>query len=414
MIYPTHTVQLHSEIGRLKTVMLHRPGPEIEAMIPSNISHALYSDLLSMPIAQAEYAPFEGTLKRVANVLYVKDMLSQALHNDTVREHLVSESCHMDNCPTLVPELLSLPCDTLAQVLIEGYPSHTPDPAKPYLLQPLYNLYFTRDACSYFANGVILNSMSFSVRRRETLIYKVIAEQVLHVPTYWAEQQSNSLARTEGGDIQIVKPNLLCVGNGIRTNKEGIEALMQHYGTQHERFVIIAQELPQSPESFIHLDMVFTFLGAHHCMAFKPLLDKRGLFAHMHTVKHVKEGNHTYQKEYPNILAALETEGIALQPIYCGMGDDWQADREQWHSGANFFAFGENHILGYRRNRHTIQALDQAGFAILDAAQVAAGAIDPWHYDKAVVTFAASELPRGGGGARCMTCPICRDETNWD
>ncbi len=413
MIDLSDMVRLNSEIGRLRMVMLHRPGSEIEAMTPSNITEALYSDLLNMPIAQEEYSHFEGTLKRVSNVVYVTDLLAQALQDEMTRENLVRESCRMDNCEFLVQELMSLSSEELSCVLIEGYRNTDNQSDTRYWLKPLYNLYFTRDACSFFGNGTIINSMSFPVRRRENLIYKAIAEQVFHVSTFWAEQ-INPLARTEGGDIQVVRPNLLCVGNGIRTNKEGIQTLMEYYGCEHERFVIISQELPKHPESFIHLDMVFTFLGPHHCMAYKPLIDKRGFFSSMRTVMHIKEGDRICQKEYPNILEALKAEGIILQPIYCGNGDNWQAEREQWHSGANFFSFGENHILGYRRNRHTIQALDQAGFSVLNAEEVAAGKVDPWSFDKAVVTFAASELPRGGGGARCMTCPIQREDTNWE
>ncbi len=415
MIQPSDTVRLHSEIGRLRTVMLHRPGPEIEAMTPSNIAEALYSDLLNMPIAQQEYSHFEGTLKRVANVVYVDDLLSQALCDEATRENLVRESCRMDHCEFLYEELLTLSCHELSRLLIEGYPCRSNDKTdtRHYWLQPLYNLYFTRDACSFFGHGAIINSMSFPVRRRENLIYKAIAEQVFHVPTFWAEQQ-NCAARTEGGDIQIVRPNLLCVGNGIRTNKEGIATMMEHYSRGHERFAIISQELPHNPDSFIHLDMVFTFLGPHTCMAYKPLLEKRDNCAGMRTVLHVQEGGKRYDKEYPNLLEALKAEGVTLDAVFCGDSDDWYAAREQWHSGANFFSFGENHIIGYRRNRHTIEALDKAGFAVLEAEAVSAGTADPWSYDKAVVTFAASELPRGGGGARCMTCPILRDETNWE
>jgi arginine deiminase len=418
MLEPSIIVKLNSEIGKLNAVLLHCPGSEIEAMTPANASKALFSDILNGDIARGEYSFFEGTLQRVTKVFYVKDLMVNILDDKIVRESLVRESCHMDGCDFLFDELMSLSATDLATALIEGFqyrPGRDPHMAdnSRYLLKPLYNLFFTRDACSCFREGALINSMSFEVRRRENIIYKAIGEHYFGIKTYWAEQEQ-SAARTEGGDVEIVRDDLLCVGNGIRTNKEGIECLLRHYGQGKEHFTIIAQELPTAPDSFIHLDMVFTFLGPHACMAYKPLLTKTGLFDGKHTTLHTIEGSKITHKEYPNILEALKSQGVDLQPVLCGGGDDWWADREQWHSGANFFSFGENHILGYRRNSHTIEALSKAGFDILKAEDVCAGHVDPWSYNKAVVTFAASELPRGGGGARCMTCPINRDDTNWN
>lgn len=418
MIEPAYTVNLNSEIGTLNAVLLHRPGPEIEAMTPANAHEALYNDILNGAVADREYAFFEGTMKRVTHVFYVRDILANILDNKELRSILVKESCRYDGCDFLTEELLDMNNDELAKTLIEGFtyrPSRDPKQfaRRRYVLQPLYNLFFTRDACSCVRDGVLINSMSFDVRRRESLIYKAIYENYFGAKTYWAEHD-NATARTEGGDVQVVKNDLLCLGNGIRTNKEGIECLLHHYGEGRGRFAIVAQELPTAPDSFIHLDMVFTFLGSHACMAYEPLLSKTGLFEGKHTTLHVIEGGKVTHQEYPNILKALRSQGVDMEPVLCGGGDSWWADREQWHSGANFFSFGNNHILGYRRNRYTIDALDKAGFDILEAEEVCSGKDDPWKHDKAVVTFAASELPRGGGGARCMTCPINRDEVSYE
>lgn len=418
MIEPTFTVNLSSEIGKLNAVLLHRPGPEIEAMTPASAHEALYSDILNGTVADREYDFFEGTLERVTQVFHVRDLLAKILTDKELRESLVKESCHHDGCDFLTDELLDMTDDELAKTLIEGFayrPGSHPGQfaGRRYVLQPLYNLFFTRDASSCVNDSVLINSMSFDVRRRESLIYKAIYENYFGAGTYWAEH-ANADARTEGGDVQVVKDDLLCLGNGIRTNKEGIECLLRHYGQGKERFTIVAQELPTAPDSFIHLDMVFTFLGNHTCMAYEPILSKTGLFEGKHTTLHTIEGGKVTHEEYPNILKALKTRGVDLEPVLCGGGDPWQADREQWHSGANFFSFGNNHILGYRRNRYTIEALNKAGFDVLEAEDVCAGKEDPWKHDKAVVTFTASELPRGGGGARCMTCPVNRDKISYE
>ena len=164
-----------------------------------------------------------------------------------------------------------------------------------------------------------------------------------------------------------------------------------------------------SPESFIHLDMVFTFLGKHRCMIFEPMLKKTGLFAGKATTLITVEGGKITYTEVPNIVKGLESLGWEIEPIIGGGSDPWVQLREQWHSGCNFFSMGDNKIIGYRRNSHTIDALDRAGFAVLNAEDIVSGKVDMKNYDKFVAAFPGSELPRAGGGARCMTMPILRD-----
>ena len=412
-------INLNSEIGRLQAVLLHKPGPEIEAMTPANAAEALYSDILNLDIVNEEYRHFSGALERVTKVYYVQELLAELLKDEAQREALVRQSCQADGCPQLADELLAHDPTTLARELIEGMEwnqlitnNQQPTTVERFALKPLYNLFFTRDASSCLYSRALINSMSFEVRKRESLIYKAIFEHLFGAQTLWA-QQADPEARTEGGDVQVVRPGLLTIGNGIRTNRKGIDYLVQECAKEQGKFTAIVQELPHKPESFIHLDMVFTHLGTHQCMAFEPMIKRQGLFASMHTYALTAEGGKVETKEYDNILQALRAQGIDYEPVFNGGSDPWHQEREQWHSGSNFFAFAPYHIIGYRRNRHTIEALNKAGFEVLRAEEVAAGTVDPFDYQKAVVTFAASELPRGGGGARCMTCPIHRDNVAW-
>jgi arginine deiminase len=379
-------------------------------MTPLNAAHALYSDILSKPIVDTEYANFCGVLERWTDVYYVEDILETLLADERLRRTLVEMSCDMDNCDDdVAPRLLEMDNHTLANVLIEGYEDPEWDGGEErYLLKPLYNLFFTRDASSTVYDRVLINSMSFDVRQRETLIYRAIFENFFQVPTLNA-MAWNHEARTEGGDVQIASPDLLCIGQGIRTNTLGIKYLAQTFAKERPKFSILVQELPKSPESFIHLDMVFTFLGKHQCMAFEPMLKKNGLFAGKDTTLiSIDNGKVSYTK-FPNIIKGLEHLGWEIAPVVGGGCDPWNQLREQWHSGCNFFSMGDNKIIGYRRNTHTIEALDKAGFAILNAEDIVAGKVDMHSYDKFVAAFPGSELPRAGGGARCMTMPILRD-----
>lgn len=404
-------VNVSSETGRLRAVLLHRPGVEIEQMTPLNAAHALYSDILNKPIVDGEYANFCGVLEKWADVYYVEDVLEELLKDNQVRRHLVEESCDMDNCDDgLAEELMSWDNVRLSNALIEGYEDPEWDGASEdrYLLKPLYNLFFTRDASSTVYDRVLINSMSFEVRERETLIYEAIFKHFFKVDTLNAMQWDRD-ARTEGGDVQIASPDLLCIGQGIRTNTKGIKYLAQTFAKERPKFNILVQELPKSPESFIHLDMVFTFLGKHQCMAFEPMLKKTGLFAGKDTTLiSIDNGNISYRK-VNNIVDGLNGLGWDIEPVIGGGNDPWVQLREQWHSGCNFFSMGDGKVIGYRRNTQTIAALDRAGFSVLDAEDIVSGKVDMKDYDKFVAAFPGSELPRAGGGARCMTMPILRD-----
>ena len=364
-----------------------------------------------------EYSNFCGVLERWTNVYYVEDILEELLRRDDIKTDLVRESVfHYGRQPSAAGttgdrlETMEMDSVQLARVLIEGYENPQWDGLSEdrYLLEPLYNLFFTRDASSTVYNRVLINSMSFEVRERETLIYEAIFRHFFGVELLNATQWNNK-ARTEGGDVHIASPDLLCIGQGIRTNAKGIEYLAQTFAREREHFNILVQELPHEPESFIHLDMVFTFLGRHECMAFEPMLKKNGLFAGKDTTLITIDHGKISYKSVPNIVDGLTQLGWDIEPVIGGGSDPWTQLREQWHSGANFFSMGDGKILGYRRNTHTIEALDRAGFAVLNAEDIVSGKVKMEDYDKFVAAFPGSELPRAGGGARCMTMPILRD-----
>ena len=408
-------VNITSEIGKLNAVILHKPGIEIERMTPENIHAALYSDLLNKRIVDNEYANFCGVFERCTKTYYVVDLLKQLLADEKLRIDIVRKSCKYDGCEYLADELLQHPVEQLADELITGFAyrkGKDPDiyETERYILKPLYNLFFTRDASSAIYNQVLIHPMSYQVRKRETLIFDSIFRNLFKCETIHP-QRHISTAGTEGGDTLIARHDTLCIGTGSRTNKNGINFLVEKFRKERPHFNILVQELPQTPESFIHLDMVFTFLDKHFCMAYKPIIAHN--YGNLHTY-HIKIDNGKVEYvEKNNFLQGLEDLGFDMRAISCGGDDLWNQQREQWHSGANFFALGEGRVIGYSRNNNTIEAMNKAGFDVLRAADVVAGKDSPFDHKMCVVTFDACELPRGGGGARCMTMPVNRDEVEW-
>ena len=178
---------------------------------------------------------------------------------------------------------------------------------------------------------------------------------------------------------------------------------MKKKSTHH----IIVQELPSTPESFIHLDMVFTNLNTDACMVYEPVVYGLSRYKTIH----LKIDNGKVEiTEESNIPEALKKLGLDLKPIACGgEKDPWTQEREQWHSGANFLAFAPGKVIGYERNINTLEELNRNGFEILKALDVISGKVNPDDYTKCAISIAGSELARGGGGARCMTMPVARE-----
>lgn len=397
-------IQVNSEIGELEGVILHTPGIEIEMMTPSSIEEALYSDLLNLNIAQKEYSNFSGVLNKWTKTYQVKDLLSEVLENKEVKAALLSKILQNEKKEDLFAELIEKTPAELSTILIEGYKKDN-----IFVFNPLYNLFFTRDASSSVYDKVLIHSMSTNVRDRESYVMEAIFKHYFSCETI--NPKACEGAHTEGGDVLIAREDVLFIGNGCRTNKAGIDFLTKYYASRKERQHIIVQELPEKPESFIHLDMVFTMLAKDRCMIYEPIIrNSLGKF----NVTHIEIDNgQIYYHQRNNMLEATKKLGFDFSPVLCGGDDYLYQDREQWHSGANFFALGEGKILGYARNSHTIEALNNAGFEVLKAEDVCGNKVNMRDYERFVVAFDAAELPRGGGGARCMTMPIKRKKVDW-
>lgn len=418
-------IDIQSEIGRLDAVLLHRPGAEVENMTPRNVQRALYSDILNLSIAQKEYEQLSGVLSGLCKVYEVTDLLVKVLDIPSARDALLRRICENEDAMPYLTMLLDMKSEDLARVLIEGLPARI-DTLTSYLrneyyaLYPLYNFYFTRDSAVTIGNNALICRMANKVRMREALImnaiYRFSGEFECSVVDANEVKGESSPIMMEGGDIIIAREDVLIVGNGMRTSAQGIDFMIDRFkkNCPSGKYHVIVQQLPSEPESFIHLDMVFTFLDRDKCMIFKPLITGANQYQTVHIT--ITDGEVTRIRPVAGLLPALKKLGIDLKPVVCGGEDEWDQEREQWHSGANSFAFAPGKILTYARNVHTIDELYKNGFEILNASDVIAGRYADVLKDESrtcAVLIDGSELPRGGGGARCMTMPLSRKSVLW-
>ena len=418
MIKAKWPVEVQSEIGELEAVIIHTPGPEVENMTPKMAQRALYSDILNLSVAQEEYKQLLGVLEKVTTIYQVKDLLIDVLDDYAAREALIGKICITEQVTDYFDYLMDLPSRKLATQLIEGMPARIDTLTaflndEYYALLPLYNFYFTRDASVSIGGNSLICKMASRIRMRESFIM----DSIFRHNRYFSSEVINTCDLAlhdpsvfiEGGDILVAREDILMIGNGARTSSQGIDLLVRQMCKKRRfgKHYILVQQLPDTPESFIHLDMVFTLLDIDKCMVFKPLIIEDNRFETVLIT--IEEGKVSKIKSESNILNVLRRLGMDLEPVLCGGGaDEWNQEREQWHSGANFFAFAPGKVISYARNTHTLDEMAKHGFEVVTASQVIDGSVDLQRMGRCVVTLAGAELARGGGGARCMTMPVRR------
>jgi len=412
-------ISVHSEIGKLNTVIIHQPGNEMENMTPATAQEVLYDDILNLDLALEEHRQLTGVLRRVAKVHEFSDLMSDVLKDDKVKLQILKDVCNLYGHPELIDNLFELTPSVLSEQFFAGtlLEKNTLErflSESRHAIPPLPNAFFTRDAVMCVYENIVIGSMAHKVRLTEALLLRYIFRHhpALGVNKFYHDgtQKQTENITVEGGDILVIKEDLLIVGFSERTSAKAIDKLAQEMSRGKSNFDILVVNLPKI-RATIHLDMIFTMLDVDKFMVYPPLITGPHKCKSFHM--QCSDGVINSIIEYSGLPKALRALGIEANFINCGGDKPFAQEREQWTSGANFFTYAPGHIIGYQHNKETFNALDKAGFDIINAKDVITDK-KTLEKDKLVaVAMEGAELSRGGGGCRCMTMPVHRDKVNW-
>lgn len=398
-----------SEIGRLKQVLLHRPGGELENLMPEYLDRLLFDDIPYLREAQKEHDAFADCLRsQGVEVVYLTDLVAESLTGEDVRRDLLRQ--FLDESDIQEPRLResledffsALPEREMIASMMAGvrksqlsvgsaklgdYLSAAGD-GYPFAVDPMPNLYFTRDPFATIGTGVSLHKMHTTTRNRETLFGKFIFEhhpKYKNAPRWYDRGETSSL---EGGDILILSPQVLAVGISQRTQEDSIDQLAETILTQSKTFrKLLAFNIPKT-RSFMHLDTVFTMVDRDKFTVHPNILQQITVF-----VMELNEDQKMTIRQEDGRLEDILKEHLGLDKVTlipCGEGSEIDAAREQWSDGSNTLAIAPGEVVVYSRNYVTNRSLEEAGIRI--------------H------AIPSAELSRGRGGPRCMSMPLWRED----
>ncbi|MGH0599856.1 arginine deiminase [Bacillus mycoides] len=407
-----HPIHVTSEIGELQTVLLKRPGKEVENLTPDYLQQLLFDDIPFLPIIQKEHDYFAQTLRnRGVEVLYLEKLAAEALVGKKLREEFVDrilKEGHADvnvAHQTLKEYLLSFSNEELIQKIMGGVRKNEIEANKkahlyelmedhyPFYLDPMPNLYFTRDPAATIGDGLTINKMREPARRRESLFMEYI---IKHHPRFanhnvpvWLDRDYNF--PIEGGDELILNAETIAIGVSARTSAKAIERLAKNlFSRQNKIKKVVAIELPKC-RAFMHLDTVFTMVDYDKFTIHPAIQGPKGNM----NIYILEKGSDEETLKITHRTSLMDTlkEVLGLSELVlipCGGGDVIASAREQWNDGSNTLAIAPGVVVTYDRNYVSNALLREHGIEVIEVL--------------------SSELSRGRGGPRCMSMPIVRKD----
>ncbi len=403
-------IDVRSEIRPLKKVLLHRPGSELEQLVPNSLEQLLFDDIPYLRGAQAEHDAFARTLREQGvEVVYLSDLTAQTLEgSDALRRRFVEDFIHRSGCVAdsyreeLTEVLLSLPtarelvCKTMTGVRFDELPrrgggslSSLRSDRTHFVLDPIPNLYFTRDPFASIGRGVSLHHMYSVTRSRET----IYSDYFLHyhpefagqVPFYYTPDEPFSL---EGGDILNLSAEAIAVGISQRTMPEAVERLAQNIFRDEAARIrrVLAFDIP-STRAFMHLDTVLTQIDRDKFLVHPNILARLQIFELTPGKRGAVKVRRLDESAEAVLAKAVGVDRVQL--LQCGGGDQIAAQREQWNDGSNALCLRPGTVIAYDRNYVTNDLMEAAGVQVL--------------------RIPSGELSRGRGGPRCMSMPLVRE-----
>jgi arginine deiminase len=426
-------LSVFSEIARLKQVVVHDPGPEVDLMVPGMMEKLLFDDILFGEHARQEHALFRQVLARVADeVLDVQDLFVEALQDEGVKLAFIEDLRRLAGLPDETCNLLrdmtpaQAACSVITGVPWDDMPSHTPwEQEFDYRLRPIPNLLFMRDPASVIGDGYSVNAMATWAREREPLILSTIFRhhpRLRHLTDQdkWFDQVTPLVrgdikvpVSLEGGDILVLSDKVLAVGCSERSSTDAISCLAESLRADHVagqgRFEHLVMVLMPKKRSAMHLDTIFTRISEGECLVYPPYFTEGSRELLNVVIMDLRHPELRFTTQ-PNLLTALKGLGIDLAPVFCGGQDYIRQQREQWTDGANAFALAPGVITSYSRNVATAEELSKAGYQVLTERQLLADpALNLLDGGKYLIQIRSSELSRARGGPRCMTMPLARE-----